>query len=144
MPGKIPAIAVKDLRTIFTNPFSLVMMLAAPLLITGLLYFAFSGVDEEGRLLPDISLALVNSDEGNSAFSAGDLLVSLVSEDEFEGFITALIMDSPESARQAVVEGKATAALIIPPDFTRNITRAHSPGAGPSRRSASADRKSVV
>lgn len=126
MPGKIPAIAVKDLRTIFTNPFSLVMMLAAPLFITGLLYFAFSGIGDEGRLLPDITLAVVNSDEGSPVFSAGDMLVSLLSEDEFEGFISSRPMDSPESARRAVVDGEVTAALIIPPGFTRRVTGIHS------------------
>ena len=66
MSGKILAIALKDLRTIFTNPFSLVMMLAAPLFITGLLYFAFSGVDNGERLLPDIPLAVVNAEIGRA------------------------------------------------------------------------------
>ena len=41
---KILDIALKDLKHIFKSIFSLVMMFGAPLLITGLLYFAFGGL----------------------------------------------------------------------------------------------------
>lgn len=40
---KTLTIAAKDLKHIFQSVFSLVMMFGAPLLITGLLSFAFGG-----------------------------------------------------------------------------------------------------
>jgi len=41
---KILAIALKDLTQSFRSLFAIGMMVAAPLLITGLIYFAFGGL----------------------------------------------------------------------------------------------------
>jgi len=38
---KMMDVALKDLKRVFRSVFALIMMFGAPLLITGLLYFAF-------------------------------------------------------------------------------------------------------
>ena len=58
-------IAWKDLVHTLRSPFSLVMMFGAPLLITGLLYFAFGSMagGNEGATIPVTQVQVVNLDQ---------------------------------------------------------------------------------
>ena len=65
---KIMDIARKDLKRVFRSVFALVMMFGAPLLIAGLLYFAFGGlVSGTGSFnLPRTSVVIANLDQADS------------------------------------------------------------------------------
>lgn len=82
---KIVDIAFKDLKRTFLSAFSLVMMFGAPLLITGLLYFAFGGLTKGGAgfNMPVTKAQVVNLDQPgslNSGFAAGKMLVQFLQD----------------------------------------------------------------
>ena len=77
---KIIAIALKDMQQSFRSLFAIGMMFVVPLLITGLIYFAFSGLasGKAGSDLPTLKVAVVNLDRpaGNCRASGRPLLVA--------------------------------------------------------------------
>ena len=80
---KIVDIALKDLKRSFRTPFVLVMMFGAPLLITGLLYFAFGNLTSDGDDfdLPVIRVQVANLDQPEAqagGLVAGETLVESV------------------------------------------------------------------
>jgi ABC-2 type transport system permease protein len=119
---KIFDIAFKDLKQTFQNVFSLVMMLGAPLLVTGLLYFAFGGLASgEGDFsLPATQVQIVNLDQGsgNGGFEAGTMLLSFLQDEQIKDVMAFSTAESETAAREAVAQGDADIALIIPHNFT--------------------------
>lgn len=120
---KLIDIAFKDLSRTFRSVFSLVMMFGAPLLITGLLYFAFGGLASggDGFNMPVTRVQLVNLDEpdaGSNAFSAGEMLVDFFQNEDLAGVLEITIVDDETEARAAVEDQQAGIALIIPPGFS--------------------------
>ena len=115
-------IAIKDLRRTFSNPFSLLMMLGAPLIITGLLFFAFgnAGSDESGFNLPTSQVQVVNLDQSANAggFQAGDMLLSFLQDENIKEIMSFQQVNEENTARSAVEQGEAEMALIIPEGFT--------------------------
>ncbi len=124
---KIFDIALKDLKRTFLNAFSLAMMIAAPLLITGLLYFAFGGLTSGGSgfSLPATRVLVANLDQpapGNSGFAAGQMLVQFL-QDPSLSEVLSISTASDEAAARAAVDGqKAGVAIIIPSGFTAAVT----------------------
>ena len=123
-------IAIKDLKHIFKNVFSLVMMFGAPLLITGLLYFAFSGMvagGKSGFTLPVTKVQVVNLDQPGAAsgFAAGHKLVEFLQDESLAGVIKVSLAPDEAAARAAVDAQQAGVALTIPPNFSAAST---SPG----------------
>ncbi len=120
---KIYDIAYKDLKRTFKNIFSLVMMFAAPLLIAGLLYFAFGGLNKAGSgyNMPVTTVVVVNLDQPGSQtseFAAGKMLVKFLQDPSLKD-ILAVSLSSDKAQAQAAVDGeKAGVAIIIPADFT--------------------------
>ncbi|NWF78778.1 MAG: ABC transporter permease [Chloroflexi bacterium] len=124
---KTLTIAAKDLKHIFQSGFSLVMMFGAPLLITGLLAFAFggrtSGTDTFN--LPVTRVQVVNLDQPAGAdpgFAAGKLLVAVLQDPSLSDLLAVTLAADEASARTAVDEQRAGVAIIIPPDFTAAAT----------------------
>lgn len=117
---KILEIALKDLKRTFQSVFSLVMMFGAPLLITGLLYFAFGSIvsGEDSFDLPVTKVVVANLDAPSGGFNAGELLVEFLQGEDLAEILEIHLALDELSARKAVDEGKAGAAIIIPPDFT--------------------------
>lgn len=120
---KLLQIALKDLRSTFQNAFSLVMMFGAPLLITGLLYFAFGGLagGAEGFSLPVTKVVVANLDKPGpqaGGFAAGETLVEFLQSEELAGMLEITLANDEAGARAAVEGQKAGVAIIIPPDFT--------------------------
>ncbi|MGD2158952.1 MAG: ABC transporter permease, partial [Anaerolineales bacterium] len=116
-------IAFKDLKYTFKNVFSLAMMLGAPLLVTGLLYFAFGGLaDGEGDFnLPASQVLVVNLDRGSSQFGnfqAGDMLVTFLEDEKIGDLLEISPIEDERSARASVEQGEADIAVIVPPNFT--------------------------
>ncbi len=120
---KMLDIALKDLKHTFQNVFSLVMMLGAPLLVTGLLYFAFGSMASgDGDFnLPQTEVQIVNQDQSaaeGTGFNAGEMLLSFLGDEQLQDVMEFSQVDDEEAARTAVSRGEADIALIIPPNFT--------------------------
>lgn len=124
---KIVDIAFKDLKRTFLSAFSLVMMFGAPLLITGLLYFAFGGLTKGGAgfNMPVTKAQVVNLDQPgslNSGFAAGKMLVQFLQDPSLSD-VLAISQANDETGARAAVDGRnAGVAIIIPPDFTAAVT----------------------
>jgi len=120
---KIFDIALKDLLRSFRSRLAPVMMFVAPLLITGLIYFAFGSLmgAEGGFDLPVTRVQVVNLDQPDpqfGGFSAGQMLVEFLQDDALQDILQVREAVDETSAR-AAVEGQDTGvAVIIPPDFT--------------------------
>jgi ABC-2 type transport system permease protein len=117
---KLIDLTLKDLRRAFSNIFGIVMMLAAPFLITGLIYFAFGGVggDEGSFNLQPIRAQIVNLDEGIPGFNAGEQLSEFLASESVSEIVATTRVDSVSAARSAVDEGRSDVAVLIPPGFT--------------------------
>lgn len=116
-------IALKDIKHIFLSVFSLVMMIGAPLLITGLLYFAFGSMasGNGGFSLPVTKVQVANLDQPGEQFSgtaAGKMLVAFLQDKSLADLIDVSLAANEAAARKAVDEQRAGVAIIIPADFS--------------------------
>lgn len=121
---KVWMIAFKDIKHTFSNVFSLVMSLGAPLLITGLLFFAFGSMGaEDGEVhLTPADVLLVNLDTGlesSGGFQAGEMLVSFLEQEDLGEVLVFDTVPGEEEARKGVESGAADLAVIIPENFSR-------------------------
>jgi ABC-2 type transport system permease protein len=140
------AIMRKDLLHELRSYFALFMMVGAPLLIAGLLYFAFGGLSQGGaRSLATTRVAVSNLDRGYPAtgVNLGRQLVRHL-EDMAE-LLAVSASAGASAARGAVDQRKADVAVVIPEDFSaaffgaepgpaREVTLYHDPALtlGPS------------
>jgi ABC-2 type transport system permease protein len=115
-------VALKDLMRNTRSLFALVMMFGAPLMITALIYFAFSGLGGDGGFqLPVTRVQLVNLDQTTpefGGFSAGQVLVEFLQSQQLSDLIEAAVAHDAESARAAVNRQEADVAVIIPTGLT--------------------------
>lgn len=122
---KVLDIALKDLQRYLTSPFALIMMFGAPLLITGLLYFAFGSLAGGGDLdLQAVRVQVANLDQPGAEggdMAAGQMLVQFLQSEELGHLLEVKVAGSEADARAAVEGQRADVALIIPPDFTAAI-----------------------
>lgn len=117
-------IAFKDIKHTFRSVFSLVMSLGAPLLITGLLFFAFGSMGDEpgGFNITPAEVLVVNLDAGSEnlgGFRAGEMLVSFLSEEDLHQIMVFKNVRREADARRSVEAGEADLAVIVPENFTR-------------------------
>ncbi len=69
---KILDIALKDMTRSFRSAMGLVFMFAIPLLVTGMFYFMFGNIANQGDFnLPRINVTIANLDEGGPKLQAG-------------------------------------------------------------------------
>ncbi len=116
-------VALKDLMRNTRSPFVLVMMFGAPLMITALIYFAFSGLGggDGGFQLPVTRVQVANLDQTSAefgGFAAGEVLVQFLQSEQLSNLIQATVAEDADSARAAVNRQEADVALIIPADLT--------------------------
>ncbi|MGE5073351.1 MAG: ABC transporter permease [Anaerolineae bacterium] len=119
---KVIDVAIKDLLRVFRSPSTLIMMLGAPLLIAGLLYFAFGSMSSgTGRFtLPRTQVVVVNLDAaGSSRFKAGEMLISFLQNEDLASMLEIRVAQDEATARAAVDTQKADVALIIPANFSQ-------------------------
>lgn len=121
---KVLDLALKDLLRAGRSVFSLAMMLAAPLLITGLLNLAFGGFASGDEI--DIALTrvvLVNQDKpaAGSPFNAGSYLEQFLRSEELEPLLDVLPETDVDQAVEAVDSGEAAVAVILPEDFSAAV-----------------------
>jgi len=119
---KIMDVALKDLKRVFRSAFALIMMFGAPLLIAGLLYFAFGGLASGNGsfTLTRTRLMIANLDQASppSQFNAGEMLITFLQDKDLADVVEVSIMPDESSARSMVDHQQADVALIIPANFT--------------------------
>ena len=111
-------IGIKDLRLAFRDRAALILMLAAPFVLTlglGLVTGRFSGNNNSG--LSDIPVIIINLDNDQ----LGNALVDTFNSKELADLMEPSIGSDPEAARQLIDDDKAAAVVIIPEGFTRSI-----------------------
>ncbi len=115
---KVLLIGWKDLTIAFRDRAALLLMLAAPFLLTlglGFVTGRFSG--DNGSGLSNIPVILVNQDQAQ----LGDALVSVFQSPDLSGLVEPTESDDPSAARRQVDSDQAAAAILIPAGFTRSI-----------------------
>lgn len=121
---KIVDIALKDLLRSLRSAFTIGMAVAAPLLLTGLIYFAFGGLSSGDVSMTPIRVGVVNDDQlpENASLEAplGENIRSMFFDESVLAWITARDLESEEAARAAINQQEIDAAVIIPEGFTEN------------------------
>ena len=119
---KILDIAFKDLTRSFRSAFAIGMMVIAPLMLTGLIYFAFGGMSGGDVSMTAIKVGVVNADQlpADSVLEApiGDNIRSMFFDESVQSWITATDYADEASAREAVNKQEIGVAVLIPQNFT--------------------------
>lgn len=119
---KILDIAFKDLTRSFRSAFAVGMMVVAPLMLTGLIYFAFGGGSSDSPSMPAIQVGFVNLDvlppESPIESPLGDNIRSMFFDDSVKSWITASDYADEVSARVALDKQEIGIAVIVPENFT--------------------------
>ncbi len=119
---KILDIALNDLTRSFRSAFAIGMMLVAPLMLTGLIYFAFGGMSGGDVSMTAIRVGVVNADQlpADSVLDApiGDNIRSMFFDESVTSWITARDYPDETSARAGVDAQEIGVAVIIPENFS--------------------------
>ncbi|MBN1453024.1 MAG: ABC transporter permease [Anaerolineales bacterium] len=126
-------IALKDMLRSFRSFFAVVFMFVVPLLVTGMFYFMFGNLAENGGFnLPKTQVIVANLDEGGPKFNVnpknipggreadtmGELIVNILESDDMAELIEVSFAPDAVAARAAVDTQASQVAIIIPPDFS--------------------------
>jgi ABC-2 type transport system permease protein len=129
-------IALKDLTRSFRSAFAVIFMFGVPLLVTGMFYFMFGNVAENGGFnLPKTKVIIANMDEGGPKFqinpknipggrqadTMGELIVSILESDDMADLIEISYASNPQTARASVDSQESQVAIIIPADFSEQF-----------------------
>lgn len=118
---KIFVLAFKDLLRNFRSLFLLVMMFVIPILITGIIYFAFGSSGDDPSIQP-ARLAVVNLDRPESSgFDFSAQLMTVLNDEKVGELIVISKSEDREAALAAVQSKEVDAALLIPPDFSNSL-----------------------
>ncbi len=120
---KIFDIALKDLTHSFRSLFAVGMMVAAPLLLTGLIYMAFGGGSGGQAEMPALQVGLVNLDSppAGSPLDIGASIVEMFTDPSVGDWLAASSFADEAQARQAVNRQEIGAAVLIPENLSRSI-----------------------
>ena len=132
---KFVQIALKDIRSLFTDRATLVIILLTPFILTLVLAAAFGGVTSGGGSpVSNIPVVIVNQDKGTSVVimqmnfgqQMTDTLKNIkVKADDPNPLLKVDVLDDETQARARVTQGKAVAAVIIPADFSNSLNPAN-------------------
>ena len=115
---KLLTIGWKDLIVTFRDRAALIMMLAAPFVLTlgmGAVTGAFSDGSNNG--IDPVPLVLVNEDEGE----LGGFLLDVMQSEELADLLVVQTAVSTETARQQVDDDAVAAAVLVPAGFSASI-----------------------
>jgi ABC-2 type transport system permease protein len=119
---KILDIAFKDLTRSFRSAFAIGMMVVAPLMLTGLIYFAFGGMSSGDVSMTAIKVGVVNADQlpADTVLEApiGDNIRSMFFDESVKSWIEARDYTDEASIRAAVDKQEIGVAVIIPQEFS--------------------------
>lgn len=110
-------IGLKDVRLAFRDKAALILMLAAPFLLTVGLGLATGSFGSGNSGLSDIPVVLVNQD----GQSLGNALVEVFQSEELATLVEPQEMDDLQAARKMVDDDLVAAVVIIPAGFTGSI-----------------------
>jgi ABC-2 type transport system permease protein len=129
-------IALKDMTRSFRSFFAVVFMFIIPLLVTGMFYFMFGNIANNGEFnLPKTKVVVANLDQGGPKFNTntknipggkkahtmGELIIGILESDEMAKLIELTLAPDAASARAAVDNQTAQVAIIIPTDFSHQF-----------------------
>lgn len=129
-------IALKDMLRSFRSFFAIVFMFVVPLLVTGMFYFMFGNLAENGGFnLPRTKVIIADMDEGGPKFQVnpknipggkqadtmGELVVNILQSDEMTELIEVSFAPDPQAARAAVDGQQAQVAIVIPENFSKEF-----------------------
>jgi len=121
---KILDIAFKDMTRSFRSVFAIGMMVIAPLMLTGLIYFAFGGASSDSPSMPAIKVGFVNLDvlpaESPLTAPLGDNIHGMFFDDSVKSWITASDYPDETSARAALDKQEIGIAVVVPQNFTES------------------------
>jgi len=121
---KILDIAFKDMTRSFRSAFAIGMMLIAPMMLTGLIYFAFGSGSSDSPSMPAINVGFVNldalPDESPLTAPLGDNIRSMFFDDSVKSWITASDYADEASVRAALDKQEIGIAVIVPQNFTES------------------------
>ena len=129
-------IAFNDMTRSFRSFFAVIFMFVVPLLVTGMFYFMFGNIADNGGFnLPRTKVIVANLDEGGPKFNIntknipggkdartmGELIVSILQSNEMADLIEVTRAADAEAARAAVDGQSAEVAIVIPKDFSEQF-----------------------
>ena len=120
---KILQIAWKDTLTRLRDWKALIGILAAPLIIAGLIGLAFGNIGGLGGSTPpisDIEVIVVNLDEG----ILGEIYVEVLTSEDLDDLLNVRHMDDLPAARHEIEAGNARAVVSIPAGFSEALISA--------------------
>ena len=121
---KILDIAFNDLTRSFRSAFAIGMMVIAPLLLTGLIYFAFGSMSGGDVSMTAIKVGVVNADvlpaDSPLEVPLGENIRSMFFDDSVKSWITASDYVDEAAVRAAVDAQEIGVAVIIPKTFTED------------------------
>jgi ABC-2 type transport system permease protein len=124
---KILDIALNDLLRSFRSVFTIGMAVLAPLLLTGLIYFAFGGLSGGDVSLTAIKVGVVNADKlpAETVLEApiGTNIRAMFFDESVKSWIAANDYPDEASVRAAVDKQEIGVAVVIPADFTEKYLR---------------------
>lgn len=115
------AFVERDLLKFMRNPMAILSNVLLPIVYLLVIGNSFQGV------LKQLPLAVIDQDHGPYAKKMMDRLRSLSAG---PNTIDLMVYYDPAEAEKAVREGRLKAALIIPPDFSKNVARGMLPETG--------------
>ena len=115
---RLRTLLLREVRASFRDPFTVTVLIAVPL--GALLLFGYVLSTE----VQDLPIAVLDAD--NSAASR-----RIVADLGAAGTFEAMRVDSREDIERALVDGRVSAALVIPPGFARGLGQGASGGAPP-------------
>jgi ABC-type Na+ efflux pump permease subunit len=129
-------IALKDMLRSFRSFFAVVFMFVVPLLVTGMFYFMFGNLAQDGGFsLPRTKVVIANMDAGGPKFQVnpknipggkradtmGELVVNILESDDMADLVELSFAPDPSAARAAVDGQQAQVAIAIPEDFSKEF-----------------------
>jgi ABC-type Na+ efflux pump permease subunit len=124
------SIAIKDTLIALRDRNAIMLMIAAPLLISMIMGAAFGNQSGDISPISEIALIFVNLDEGDLGENFTDIITS-IEVDTAEGTKTLFAvveMDDKGAALEQVELGKARGVVVIPPEFSEQLqTESDSP-----------------
>jgi ABC-2 type transport system permease protein len=119
---KLAALAWKDLRRQFRSGLLLLLMIGVPLLLTGLLFFAF-GSTGAGPTLAPMAIAVIDLDTPPplAPVTVGGVLMRALGSPELSPLLYIEAASNAEEARRRVLAGDLAAAIVVPAHATATL-----------------------
>lgn len=114
---KLFLIGFKDLKLAFRDRAALIFMLLAPFLLTLGLGAVTGSFSKGSSGIQQIPVLLVNQDGGQ----IGEALMEVFQSKDLASLVAPIVVADLATAKKAVDENKAAAAIIIPEGFTDSI-----------------------